>query len=241
MRHGSLFTGIGGFDLAAEWMGWENIFNCEINDACKKWLQYRWSETLQHADIKQTDFREYRGSIDIISGGDPCQCNSVICKQVGTKSNYFILPEYFRVIDEVRPGWLVNENVRGSISNGVLDRKISDLESVGYTCWPPVIIPASFAGASHRRERVWLVAYSPERRLQRWNRQGPCRQRETKVRPITALVQNKNGTIVPLPEFLQGNDGIPGWVDEIQGFGNGICPQVAHQIFRAIEKYNNIF
>lgn len=78
MRHGSLFSGIGGFDLAAEWMGWENVFHCEINEFCNKILNHYWPDAKSYTDITKTDFTIHRGKIDILTGGDPCQGNSVI-------------------------------------------------------------------------------------------------------------------------------------------------------------------
>ena len=98
----------------------------------------------------------------------------------------------------------------GTISNGILDQKINDLESIGYACWPPLVVPASFVGASHRRDRVWLVAHSAERRLERRECGTPEGQREDAIRPITALVENKNGVIGPRTEFLTGDDGVSG-------------------------------
>jgi DNA (cytosine-5)-methyltransferase 1 len=71
MRHGSLFSGIGGFDLAAEWMGWDNIFHCEWNEFGKKVLNYYWPKAISYHDITKTDFRTHRGTIDIVSGGFP--------------------------------------------------------------------------------------------------------------------------------------------------------------------------
>jgi len=240
MKHGSLFSGIGGFDLAAEWMGWENVFHCEILKKRRAWLNKKWPNAISHENIRTTDFTIYRGGVDILTGGDPCQGNSVIGRREGEKYKDFLWPEMLRTADIIGPGWVVNENVRGSVSNGILDRKITDLESIGYTCWSPIIIPASYVGASHHRERVWLVAHSSERRLERRQFGAQERQWETKVRPITALVENKNGTIMPRPEFLQDNDGLSDWVDEIQGYGNAIVPQIAYQIFLIIENYEKL-
>ncbi len=238
MNHISFFSGIGGFDLAAEWAGWRNVAHCEILRDKREWLTYRFPNSISHEDITTESFRQYAGWIDIATGGDPCQVSSKIGKREGMEGALYLWPHFFRAIRESQPLWVVNENVDGTISNGILDRKIADLESIGYTCWPPLVIPASFCGASHRRDRVWLVAHSIERRLERGNRQAAQRQWETKIRPVTALVENKNGIIGPKPEFLTGNDGIPGWVDEVQGYGNAIVPQVAYQIFMAINEFN---
>lgn len=240
MNHGSIFSGIGGDDLAAEWMGWENIFHCELIDSKRKWLRHRWPKAISYEDIRKTDFTIHRGGLDILTGGDPCQVSSKIGKREGKKGYLYLWPEFFRAVSESKPIWLVNENVDGTISNGILDQKINDLESIGYTCWPPLIVPASFIGASHRRDRVWLVAYSTERRLERGKCSPQERQRENKIRPITALVENKDGEVVPKPEFLQNNDGLSDWVDEIQGYGNAIVPQVAFKIYQSIEAFSKV-
>jgi DNA (cytosine-5)-methyltransferase 1 len=234
-EHGSTFSGIGGFDLAAEWMGYHNAFHCEVIDNKRKWLKHRWPEAESYDDITETDFNFWKRRLFIITGGDPCQVSSKIGKREGMAGKLYLWPQFFRAVRESEPLWVVNENVDGTISNGILDQKITDLESIGYTCWPPIVIPASFCGASHRRDRVWLVAYSAERRLEGRQRSAQEGQREIKIRPITSLVENKNGIICPRPEFLTSDDGISGWVDEIQGYGNAIVPQVAFEVFKLIE------
>lgn len=235
IKHGSLFTGIGGFDLAAEWMGWENVFHCEILEDKRRWLKYRWPLAESYGNVCETDFTFWAGKLDILTGGDPCQVSSKIGKREGMAGALYLWPQFFRAVREIKPFCLVNENVDGTISNGILDRKIADLESVGYACWPPLIMPASFIGGGHRRDRVWLVAYSAERRLERWQCSPTQGQRETKIRPIEALVENKNGVIGPVAEFFTCDDGIPGWMAEIQGYGNAIVPQVAYEVFKLIE------
>lgn len=161
MNHGSTFTGIGGFDLAAEWVGWQNIFHCEINKYCQAQLKTRFPNADSYADIRTTNFRKYRHVIDVLSGGDPCQPHSVAGLGKGKTDDRYLWPEFDRAIDESQPPWVVNENVSGSVSNGVLDIKISDLEKKGYTC-QPYYIPAEAVGALHQRERIWLVAYNAD-------------------------------------------------------------------------------
>lgn len=161
MRHGSLFSGIGGFDLAAEWMGWENVFHCENNIYCRQLLKKLFPKSVLLNDIKNADFTIFRGVIDILTGGDPCQPNSVAGLGKGTADDRFLWPEMFRAIREIQPTWITNENVVGSVSNGVLDLKIDDLESIGYSC-QAYNIPAEAVGALHQRERIWLVAYNAD-------------------------------------------------------------------------------
>jgi len=162
MRHGSLFSGIGGFDLAAQWMGWDNVFHCEINEFCQKILKKNFPHVKQYGDIKQFDASPYRGTIDIISGGFPCQPYSSAGKRKGKEDARHLWPEMLRVIREVQPSYVVGENVRGLISwNGgmVFDEVQADLEAEGFTVLP-FLLPAAGIDAPHRRDRIWFVAYS---------------------------------------------------------------------------------
>ena len=161
MKHGSLFSGIGGFDLAAEWMGWDNVFHCEWEDFPRKVLKYYWPNAISYGDITQTDFNVHRGEIDILTGGFPCQPYSAAGKRQGTEDARHLWPEMLRVIREVAPKYVVGENVYGLVNwNGglVFDEVQSDLEAAGYSV-QPVILPACGVGAPHRRDRVWFVAY----------------------------------------------------------------------------------
>lgn len=162
MRHGSLFSGIGGFDLAAEWMGWENIFHCEIAEFPRKILKYHFPKSICYEDIKKTDFTKHRGEIDIISGGFPCQPYSNAGKRKGKDDDRHLWPEMLRVIREIQPRFVVGENVAGLLSwnNGmVFNEIITDLENEGYET-QAFLIPACATNAPHRRDRVWFVAYS---------------------------------------------------------------------------------
>lgn len=160
MKHGSLFSGIGGFDLAAEWMGWENVFHCEINPFGQKILKHYWPNAISYDDITTTDFTVHRGHIDILTGGFPCQPFSLAGKRKGTEDHRNLWPEYYRAIKEIQPDWVVGENVFGIInwSNGLVFEQVqSDLENEGYEVWP-VILPACGINAPHRRNRTWFVA-----------------------------------------------------------------------------------
>jgi DNA (cytosine-5)-methyltransferase 1 len=98
MTHGSLFSGIGGFDLAAEWMGWENIFHCEWNPFGQKVLKHYWPKSISYNDITQTDFSIHRGKIDILTGGFPCQPYSTAGKRLGKADERHLFPEMLRCI-----------------------------------------------------------------------------------------------------------------------------------------------
>ena len=162
MTHGSLFSGIGGFDLAAEWMGWENKFHCEWNEFGQKVLHHYWPQAELFTDITKSDFKKYNGAIDIISGGFPCQPYSSAGKRLGKEDSRHLWPEMLRAIREIQPRWVVGENVRGLTNwNGglVFDEVQSDLEAEGYEV-TPFLLPACAVNAPHRRDRIWFVAYS---------------------------------------------------------------------------------
>ena len=165
MKHGSLFSGIGGFDLAAEWMGWTNVFHCEVNEFGKKVLEHYWPNAISFGNVTDINFRPYRGTIDIISGGFPCQPYSSAGKRLGKEDERHLWPEMLRAIREIQPRWIVGENVLGLVNwNGglVFEEVQADLEAEGYEV-QPFILPAASVNAPHRRDRVWFIAYSNER------------------------------------------------------------------------------
>ena len=162
MTHGSLFSGIGGFDLAAEWMGWENKFHCEWNEFGQKVLHHYWPDAEQFTDIKKSNFTKYANRIDILTGGFPCQPYSSAGKRLGKEDDRHLWPEMLRAIREIQPRWVVGENVRGLTNwNGgvVFDEVQADLETEGYEIIP-FLLPACAVNAPHRRDRIWFVAHS---------------------------------------------------------------------------------
>jgi DNA (cytosine-5)-methyltransferase 1 len=161
MTHGSLFSGIGGFDLAAEWMGWENKFHCEWNEFGQKVLKYYWPNAELFTDITKSDFTKYANKIDILTGGFPCQPYSQAGKRLGKEDDRHLWPEMLRAIREIKPSWVVGENVYGLVNwNGglVFHEVQSDLEAEGYEVFP-VLLPAAAVNAPHRRDRIWFIAH----------------------------------------------------------------------------------
>jgi DNA (cytosine-5)-methyltransferase 1 len=160
MTHGSLFSGIGGFDLAAEWAGWENTFHCEWNTFGQKVLKHHFPNSISYHDITKTDFTIHRGKIDILTGGFPCQPYSQAGKRLGKEDDRHLWPHMLRAIYEIQPRYVVGENVHGLINwNGgmVFDEVQADLEAAGYSVIP-VVLPACAVNAPHRRDRIWFVA-----------------------------------------------------------------------------------
>jgi DNA (cytosine-5)-methyltransferase 1 len=162
MTHGSLFSGIGGFEYAAQAMGWENVFHCEINPFGQQVLKHHYPKSISYDDITKTDFSIHAGQIDIITGGFPCQPYSQAGKRLGKEDDRHLWPEMLRVIRQVQPRWVVGENVFGLINwnDGlVFDEVQADLEAEGYEV-QPYVLPAVAVNAPHRRDRVWFVAYA---------------------------------------------------------------------------------
>ena len=165
MTHGSLFSGIGGFDLAAEWMGWENVFHCEREPFAQRVLAHYWPESKLYEDVTTFDATKYRGTIDVLTGGFPCQPYSTAGKRLGKDDERHLWPHMLRIIREVAPRYIVGENVYGLVSwSGglVFEEVCMDLENAGYEV-QPYVLPASAVGAPHERKRVWFVAHANQR------------------------------------------------------------------------------
>ena len=291
MTHGSLFSGIGGFDLAADWMGWDNIFHCEWNPFGQKVLAHHFPNSKSYNDITKTDFSIHEGTIDVLSGGFPCQPYSNAGLQLGKADERHLFPHMLRCIKEVKPKWVIGENVRGLVSWGgglVFNEVCDDLEREGYEV-QPVLIPAAAKNAPHKRERVWFIAYS-KLHEDRYTNNGGSKQKEGDIRrgeksnvpdsfysdgipsntdglgssrrhsqnfrkvrqeeQFEAQYCSKGWEGFPASPCVRGGDdglsheldsiSIPKWCREsIKAYGNAIVPQVAFEIFKTIELFEN--
>jgi DNA (cytosine-5)-methyltransferase 1 len=288
MTHASLFSGIGGFDLAAEWMGWENLFHCEWNPFGQQVLKHHFPKSISYNDITKTDFSIHRGSIDILTGGFPCQPYSSAGKRLGKEDERHLFPEMLRTIEEVEPTWVVGENVLGIVNWGgglVFEEVQTDLENKGYEV-QAYILPACGKNAPHKRERTWFIAHSKLHKNKHTNNGGSkqeegniWRENERNVSNTynsNGITTNSNSTRVykqhiasesnkenkfsrssferrdfsrfpSKPPICGGDDGISRELDRItfskwrneslKAYGNAIVPQVAYEIFKAIEKF----
>jgi DNA (cytosine-5)-methyltransferase 1 len=155
--HLDLFSGIGGFALAAKWNGYRTVGFCDNEPYAQAVLKKHWPEVPCHKDIREVRGELYAG-VTLLTGGFPCQPFSVAGKQRGKDDNRYLWPEMLRVIQEAKPAWIIGENVAG-IVNLALDQVCADLEGQGYEV-EPIIVPACAVDAPHRRDRVWIVGHS---------------------------------------------------------------------------------
>ena len=161
MKIVDLFSGVGGFSYAAEQIvgGFETIAFVERDEYCQKVLRKHWSDVPIYSDIRSFNGKEYKDA-DIVVGGFPCQPWSVAGAQRGSEDDRDLWHEMVRVIEDIRPRWVIGENVSGFVTMPMgLTRSIVDLESIGYKAIP-YLIPAAAVEAKHRRMRCWIVGYS---------------------------------------------------------------------------------
>jgi len=170
----SLFSGIGGFDLAADVIGWENKFTCEKDAFCNRVLKYYWKDIQHYEDIKTTDFTIWRGKIDVLTGGFPCQPFSLAGKRKGTDDDRHLWPEMLRAIREIQPNFIVGENVYGIVNwdgGTVFEQVQTDLETQGYEVIT-IVLPACAVNAPHRRDRTWFIAANSNLYTKRTSRES---------------------------------------------------------------------
>ena len=198
MNHASLFSGIGGAEVAASMMGWQNLFHCEIQEFPRKVLDYWFPNSESYEDITKTDFTKWHGKVDVLTGGFPCQPFSLAGRRKGADDNRYLWPQMLRAIRQIHPTWVVGENVNGiktmvescqvtqmgrsdylfeenhlyrEESRFTLDKICADLEAEGYSV-QPIVIPACAIGAPHRRDRVWIIAHRSDPRAETVQQEG---------------------------------------------------------------------
>lgn len=254
MKHAPLFAGINGFGLAADAMGWEQPFHCEIDEFCQRVIQYYWPKSKAYYDIKKTDFTQWRGSIDVLSGGFPCQdasgANQSETRRQGIEGDRTGLAfETLRAMSEIRPGFGVFENVPGLLTtNDGRDFRtiITELARMGYNAeWR--ICRASEVGAPHHRARLFVVAYPNRIRLQAHESffSNVFKEASQARRNITGTTASVGISWDNEPGFTWVDDGISNVLDEItvpnwrkssvMSFGNAVVPNVVFKIFQSIK------
>lgn len=249
MKHISLFTGIGGFDLAAEWMGWENVAHCEIEEYKRLKLKDNFPNAESYSNIQDFDGKKYRGKIDIVSGGFPCQDISIANQSKKTDGAQGIKgkrsslwKEYARLVREIRPGAIVFENSPMLLNRG-FEQVLCDLSELGYDVEWRLFYATQF-GFPHLRERLFGAAYS---KCERWKDcvekggilQKVLPQQTPRQSPVPISLERFNSK--SSYENVRMDDGFPEELDKelIHGFGNAVIPQIAYSIFKEIENYES--
>lgn len=234
-----LFSGIGGFSLGLESTGhFETAAFCEIEPYCQKVLKKHWPDVPIFDDIRKLKGKDI-GAIDIITGGYPCQPFSVAGKQKAEQDPRHLWPEYFRLIKELRPTWVIGENVSGHIKLG-LDSVLEDLASEGYST-RTFSISASSIGANHKRERVWTVANTNEERvfsskIARDNGKDKQKSNDELIRRCSTAFGRKvlQGNWSVEPRVGRVAHGIPKRLDRLKTLGNSVVPHIPYYIGQAI-------
>lgn len=266
VTHLSLFSGIGGLDLAAEWAGFETVGQCEFADYPTKVLEKHWPDVPRWRDIRtltKESFYERTGlrTVDVISGGFPCQPFSVAGKQKGKGDDRYLWPEMLRVIRELRPHCVIGENVPG-ILRIAAGQVVKDLEQAGYHV-VVLCFEAAAVGAWHRRARVFFVAYADGERPQGRKQHGAPHAAKGTGEPTPHWTTGKRGETLhnTVRGGCDGNDRrsesqeladgrcwavepdvgrvvarLSHRVDRLKCLGNAVVPQQAYPIFRALRE-----
>ncbi len=227
-----LFSGIGGFSLGFERAGMQTVAFCEIDPFCQDLLGRPWPGVPVYPDIHQLTHERLHHDgihhIDIICGGYPCQPFSIAGHRSGARDPRHLWPEMHRLIRELRPRWVVCENVAGHIELG-LDTVLNDLDALGYDT-TTFVVPACAVGAPHRRDRLWIVANSAGLK-QREDQRSVHRQSAGQLPPEEVRWE------LPAPFTVGSDDGVPARLDRSRGLGNAVVPQIPELIGRAISRF----
>lgn len=248
LTHLSLFSGIGGLDLAAEWAGFRTVGQCEWADYPTKVLEKHWPEVPRWRDIRtltKESFYAKTGlrTVDVVSGGFPCQPHSLCGQRKGEKDERNLWPEFARIIRELKPRAVVAENVPGLLST-MHEAVCADLEKADYEVWT-LCVPAYAVGAHHERYRLAIIANTKSK---------PGLQADTPTDAARTLQKTRefaccrNWDYLPrtywethIPPVFGMADGVPGGMDgrikykeAMTAMGNAVVPQQFYPIFRAI-------
>jgi DNA (cytosine-5)-methyltransferase 1 len=240
-----LFSGIGGFTYAGHKAGFKTIAFAEINPFCNEVLKKNFPDIRNYGDVKEFSYQQH---VNLITGGFPCQPFSIAGKKRGKEDARYLWKEFYRIIKECKPCWVVAENVIGIVKME-LDNIFTDLENEGYTS-EAFIIPACAANSPHRRERIWLIAHRFSERCNycEHNRQNGHLQTNqewdiTQIQQEWSQFQPKPWSINKAEDWFEFNtaasrddDGLSNRLDRVKSLGNSISPQIAFPILALIKK-----
>jgi DNA (cytosine-5)-methyltransferase 1 len=238
LTHGSLFSGIGGFELGAQRVGIETLWNCEIAPFNRKILKKNFPQSIQYEDVTKLQFPPY---VDIISGGFPCQDISAAGRGEGiTGSRSGLWSEYSRIIREVNPRFVIIENSPQLLRKG-FEKVLYDLSQSGYDAEWQCLSGASF-GMQHFRERVYIIAY---RYQERFKPAKVFRELGGQKRPSECYYDtiresghiNAEGWGQVKPALYGDINDIPNRVDRVASCGNAVMPEIAQYLFECIKQH----
>jgi DNA (cytosine-5)-methyltransferase 1 len=257
MRVLDLFSGIGGFSLGLQRAGMQTVAFCEIDPFCRAVLAKHWPEVPCYEDVRELDAARLRddgiGRVDVVTGGYPCQPFSHAGQRSGHDDPRHLWPAMRRVIGEIRPSWVIAENVAGHITLG-LDEVLAALESDGYAA-RAIVVPAAAVDAPHIRQRVWIAARDTDRdsksvvavhaemaglcgSVADADSAGSQGHRGLRQRARQRAFGPRSGAEPrawqPEPAVGRVAHGIPRRVDRLRALGNAVVPQIPEMIGRAI-------
>jgi DNA (cytosine-5)-methyltransferase 1 len=225
---GSLFSGIGGFDLGLERAGFTVKWQVENNAFCQEVLKKHWPHVQRFSDVQTVDWGNVP-QVDLLCGGFPCQPVSLAGKRQAQSDDRWLWPEFLRCIGVLRPGYVLIENVPGLLTAGFGDI-LSGLASFGFDAeWD--CIPASAVGAHHLRDRVWIIAHRPEKRTDEGMESVQAGELSRQFRGMAWRARTFR---MDQPTVVGTTDGIPNYVDRCEALGNAIVPQIAEALGRMI-------
>lgn len=232
-----LFSGIGGFSLGLERAGMETVAFCEIDPFCRRVLAKHWPDVPIHHDVRALKATDVE-AVDVICGGFPCQdiSNAGHRKGIGGERSG-LWSEYARLIGEIRPSYVIVENVAALLGRG-LGVVLGDLAALGYDAeWD--CIPAAAVGALHYRDRLWITAY-PNTNRERPQRIGPAPVGAWREQQFAGLVQDQIQLSIPAGRLRSLSDRVPGRMGQLKGYGNAVVPQVVEILGKAIVEAKSV-
>ena len=249
LTHLSLFSGIGGIDLAAERAGFETVGQCEFADYPTKVLEKHWPDVPRWRDVRDVTVKSFRERTGIekptlLSGGFPCQPHSFAGKRLASYDERDLWGEFARIIREIKPRWIVGENVPGLLSSEggrFFGRILRDLAKMGYNVgW--CCFPAAWVGAIHRRERVFIIAHTQSKRRDGGGTFQQKRPANLFAQAVSAEIQQDTADYIlpalqwrdlePVRGILRNDDGRAAGVDRLTCLGNAVVP---HQVYPILE------
>lgn len=230
LTHVSLFSGIGGIDLAAEWAGFKSVLQVEKDEFCRRVLEKHWPGVTRVDDIRNVSADTLRnagiGSPTLVSGGFPCQPFSSAGLKRGTEDDRWLWPEMLRVVSEFKPSWVIGENVSGFV-NMELDTALDDLEREGYSA-RAFLLPACGVGAPHQRFRCFVLAHAGH------GCGELCGDLEGNGGMWEQVPWNGLWKTIPEPSLRGVADGVPRRMDRLRALGNAVVPQQVYPFLQAI-------